>query len=433
MDYQQAWKFLDNLQFFKIKLGLDSMRTFLGRLGRPDERLRFVHLAGTNGKGSVGAMLHAILNRAGYKTAFYTSPHLSSVRERFRIGDQYISEDDFALHASAIVEVLGEERITYFEFTTALALLWFAAEKVDLVVLETGLGGRLDATNVITPLVSVITNVAMDHEAYLGDTVEAVASEKAGIIKSGVPVVSGVDDPSAAWVIEDFCREKGAPLFRLGHEFRATESGGGGWDFNGWRHSRPGLPMNLLGRHQILNGGIALAVLECLTDLGICVDEEPIRSGLASVTWPARLESFSVVGPVCGIVAGEERRGLIDGAHNPAGSQALALALKQGFPRRRLFVVWASMADKDIGSTLGEIVPMADEIILTRPEYERSASPREIAAFLADFKGEVHLADEVESALKLAFSKASDEDLVLVAGSLYLAGKARVIMLGGLV
>ncbi|MBW2682664.1 MAG: bifunctional folylpolyglutamate synthase/dihydrofolate synthase, partial [Deltaproteobacteria bacterium] len=182
MTYDEVLAHLESLQMHKIKLGLDAMQSFLEKVGRPENDLRFVHVAGTNGKGSVCAALSEILGRAGYKVGVYTSPHLSSVRERFRIGDRYITEEEFAALGSRICEVLGTEQITYFEFTTALGLLWFAESELDLVLLETGLGGRLDATNVVTPLVSVITSISMDHEAYLGDTMAAVAGEKAGII-----------------------------------------------------------------------------------------------------------------------------------------------------------------------------------------------------------------------------------------------------------
>jgi len=211
MQYQEAVAFLDQLQFFKIKLGLDSMGHFLDRLGNPHRNLRYIHIAGTNGKGSVGAVLVAVLAQAGYKAGWYTSPHLSSVRERFKINDRYISEEAFARHAASIRRILGDRQITYFEFTTALAFLYFAEEKVDYVVLEVGMGGRLDATNVVTPPVSVITNLAMDHEAYLGNTLKAIAFEKAGIIKKGVPVVSAVEEGDGLQVIQEVCGKLKAP------------------------------------------------------------------------------------------------------------------------------------------------------------------------------------------------------------------------------
>src|SRR5210317_1591628 len=225
MNYSELWTFLDNLQFFKIKLGLESMRFFLEELGSPEKELKYVHVAGTNGKGSVAVTLLTLLAKAGYTVGLYTSPHLSSVRERFRINDEYISEKEFAQEGSRIHEILGDRQITYFEFATALALLWFARRKVDLVILEVGLGGRLDATNVITPLVSVITNVSMDHEMYLGNTLAEIAAEKAGIIKEKVPVVSAVgtgeteEEKVVLDVVERFCHKIKAPLFLHGRDF----------------------------------------------------------------------------------------------------------------------------------------------------------------------------------------------------------------------
>jgi len=213
MNYQEAWGFLDNLQFFKIKLGLESMSRFLDSVGNPHRNLRFVHVAGTNGKGSVSTTLQTILTRAGYKVGLYTSPHLSCVRERFRIDERFISEEAFARQASAIRAALGERQITYFEFATALALLWFAEEQVEVAILEVGMGGRLDATNIITPLVSIITNVSMDHEQYLGNTLAAVAFEKAGVIKPGVPVVAGLAADESLAVVTQVCEERQATLF----------------------------------------------------------------------------------------------------------------------------------------------------------------------------------------------------------------------------
>jgi dihydrofolate synthase/folylpolyglutamate synthase len=294
MNYQETWTFLDNLQFFKIKLGLESMRFFLEELGSPEKELKYVHVAGTNGKGSVAVTLLTLLAKAGYTAGLYTSPHLSSVRERFRINDEYISEKEFAEEGSRIHEILGGRQITYFEFTTALALLWFARRKVDLVILEVGLGGRLDATNVITPLVSVITNVSMDHEMYLGDTLAEIAAEKAGIIKENVPVISGVgtgeteEERVVLTVVERFCNERKAPLFLHGRDFFVEPTRDGKWDY--WamkrkgccklREKKQGLLSSLKGRFQMLNSGLALATLEILDQFGFSVDDAIIRSGI---------------------------------------------------------------------------------------------------------------------------------------------------------
>ncbi|MGV1099240.1 bifunctional folylpolyglutamate synthase/dihydrofolate synthase [Thiovibrio sp. JS02] len=444
MNYREAWAFLDKLQFFKIKLGLESMRQFLDSVGNPQEKLRFIHVAGTNGKGSVSTTLLAILARAGYKAGLYTSPHLSSVRERFRINDRYISEEAFAEHASAIRQALGENQITYFEFTTALALLWFAKEKVDVAILEVGMGGRLDATNVVLPLVGVITNVSMDHEQYLGDNLTAVAGEKAGIIKEGVPLVSGVAPDESRTVVEAVARERRAPLFLSGRDFKTERAAGGCWRYLGagpgaWRLDN--LRCGLVGDYQIDNAALALATLEQLAAT-FPVPAEAIREGLVSVRWPGRLEFFCLregkrvecpakgaeksAPPVC--------RYLLDGAHNPAGVESLTSALRRDFAYERLILVWACMADKDVAKTLRAVSPLADRIVFTRPESERSATPESLMALLPEAeRGKAVGAVTVAEALARAAELARENDLICVAGSLYLVGAARQKLLGDLV
>jgi len=440
MNYQEAWVFLDNLQFFKIKLGLESMNQFLDSVGNPHRGLRFVHVAGTNGKGSVSTTLRTILTKAGYKVGLYTSPHLSCVRERFRIDDRFISEEVFSRQASAIREVLGERQITYFEFATALALLWFAEEQVDVAILEVGMGGRLDATNVITPLVSVITNVSMDHEQYLGNTLAAVAYEKAGVIKPSVPVVAGVAEDESLAVVEEVCQERKAPLFLLGREFAALRGPEGSWQYRGIKenHSLERLPCRLKGRYQIGNAALALAALETISE-PLPVTGEAIRQGLLSVTWPGRLEYFCLAdgNPVecpAESAIGEDgflRRYLLDGAHNPAGVDSLIDALVSEFRYVRLILVWGCMADKDVAATLTSIAPLADRIIFTRPESERSATPDQFMAILPEEeRTKATGAPTVGGALAMAAEMAHSGDLICVAGSLYLVGAARKILLG---
>jgi len=440
MNYQEAWAFLDNLQFFKIKLGLESMSRFLDSVGNPHRNLRFVHVAGTNGKGSVSTTLRTILTRAGYKVGLYTSPHLSCVRERFRIDERFISEEAFARQASAIRAALGERQITYFEFATALALLWFAEEQVEVAILEVGMGGRLDATNIITPLVSIITNVSMDHEQYLGNTLAAVAFEKAGVIKPGVPVVAGLAADESLAVVTQVCEERQAPLFLLGREFAAIRGREGGWDYKGIddNHSLAGLQCRLKGGYQIGNAALALAALEAISGT-FPISGEAIRQGLLSVTWPGRLEYFCLVNSnlvECPVEDAAEkpaslRRYLLDGAHNPAGVESLREALVSEFRYDRLILVWACMGDKDVAATLTTIAPLADRIIFTRPESERSATPEQLTAILpAEECFKAQSAATVAEALILAANLARSGDLLCVAGSLYLVGAARKILLG---
>lgn len=448
MNYDAAWSFLDNLQLFKIKLGLDSMRMFLNELDCPQEGMQYIHIAGTNGKGSVAVTLLTLLARAGYRVGLYTSPHLNSVRERFRINDTFISEQEFAEEATRIRDILDSRQITYFEFTTALALLWFKRKAVDIAILEVGLGGRLDATNVIEPLVSIITNVSMDHEDYLGNTLEEVAGEKGGIVKSGVPVVSGVERNEfdtggiGARVIEDICSARGAPLFQHGRDFYAEDEENGTWSY--WGMKRQGccrlreklnnLQCGLKGAYQPRNAALALAALEILEPHGFSVEAETIRHGLLAVRWPGRLEYFCLtkhLGKPTSCGKENSVRYLLDGAHNPAGVQTLKQALEDDFQYDRLILIWGAMADKDLAATLPVVVSLADRIILTQQRSDRSAPPEALRKFVPP---ECHVrtdsSPDVKDALVQAADLAGPDDLICIGGSLYLVGEARGILLG---
>jgi dihydrofolate synthase/folylpolyglutamate synthase len=438
MNYQQAWEFLDQLQFFKIKLGLDSMNRFLTQLDNPHRNLPCIHIGGTNGKGSVGATLCSILATAGYSTGFYTSPHLSSVRERFKINNRYISRQDFARLISTIVTVLDGNQITYFECTTTLALLWFAEQKVDFAVLEVGMGGRLDATNVVTPLLSIITNVSMDHEQYLGDTLAQVAMEKAGIIKDGIPVVSGVANDDSGRVIKQTCNDRQTPLFLFGRDFdgAAKNSDHSYWQYTGLNEViLNDLPLAMKGGYQVGNGSLALAAVQLLQSQGYIITEDHIRAGLALTRWPGRLESFRLnnQGKIVDSHS-DSLQFLLDGAHNPAGVTALKHALEDDFSYARLILIWGSMADKDLQTTLQEMVPLADIIIFTRPEYERSATPDQLLDTLPDaMQQKAILTSSVKQSIDKARELATENDLICIAGSLYLIGAARQLLVGELI
>jgi dihydrofolate synthase/folylpolyglutamate synthase len=441
LGYQDAWNFLDRLQFFKIKLGLDSMHMFMESLDNPQLQFPCIHIGGTNGKGSVGATLLSILTEAGYKVGFYTSPHLSSVRERFRIGDAFIARDEFAAQAEKIIGILNGRRITYFEFTTALALLWFAEKKVDLAILEVGLGGRLDATNIVTPLVSVITNVSMDHEQYLGNTLTRIAAEKAGIIKPGIPVVTGAREQQALTVIADTAERLGSPLSVMGRDFSGSQPHRHTpiWSYKGIRSSlQSELPLNMKGEHQVGNASLALAALEIVSP-SFPVSPEHLRQGLAKVHWPGRLEEFwrSPSGEITRLAPPAKTPAfhfLLDGAHNPDGALTLRKSLEKDFVYERLILVWASMADKDIHATLMQIAPLAKVIIFTRPDEERSAKGDQLINLLpADLQPRAVCIDSVPLALDHAMAKYSPGSMICVAGSLYLVGRIRQLLCGELV
>lgn len=439
MNYKEVCVHLDGLQMHKIKLGLDAMKDFLNLVGRPERQLQFIHVAGTNGKGSVCATLAESLGNAGLKVGVYTSPHLSSVRERFRVGSRYIDEDSFARIGQKIIDVLDGGHITYFEFTTAMAFLWFQEEDVDLVLLETGLGGRLDATNVVTPLVSVITSISMDHEIYLGHTIEEIAGEKAGIIKPGIPVVAASSGPVVDTILENRAKEMKAPLYLLGRDFDYELTNDDTWHWFGKLSMSAG---ELSGLHcsrsslvQQENDSLAIAVFHHLRNHGFSLQDDQIRAGISNVTWPGRMELIALPEDNCSFddFSSKKRRYLLDGAHNPAGVKNLAETLATRFRYDKLIAVWGAMADKDIGSTLRTIAPLVDHFVLTRPQGERSASPEHIAQQLPESEtGKAILETNVAKALKAAQSIAGENDMILVAGSLYLLGEIRSLLLGEL-
>jgi dihydrofolate synthase/folylpolyglutamate synthase len=439
--YRAAWDYLDEMQMHKIKLGLEAMQQILSRLGSPEQACPAVHVAGTNGKGSVCAMLRSIMTAAGYRTGLYTSPHLSSVRERFRIDAQYISETDFTRLMEQVRQGLDGDRITYFECTTTLAFSWFAENDCDLVILETGMGGRLDATNVVTPLLSIITTISLDHEQYLGDTIAAVAFEKAGIIKPEIPLISGVTGEEAARVIGSRSDELQAPVSLRSRDFRLEAAGDNSWT---WRNADnsvrvPGIVCGPGGAWQVDNTSVAVAGAVALRDSGYTIPDSAIINGIANTVWPARMELLELDRarfdmPSVQTAPGAQLRFLLDGAHNPAGVEYLVQALREQISYRSLYVIWGSMGDKDYRDMLLEIAGLADTLLLTRAESERSATTTELAAALDQQQGKiVEQHPEMDRALQAVLSRATPDDLIVVAGSLYLVGEFRKLLVGEVV
>ncbi|MGD9948071.1 MAG: folylpolyglutamate synthase/dihydrofolate synthase family protein [Desulfobulbus sp.] len=424
MIYQEACTWLDQHQFFKIKLGLETTRELLEELGNPQNKLKIIHIAGTNGKGSVGATLLACLSAGGYRTGFYSSPHLHSVRERFRIGNTWISEADFTDLITRLAAFLeGRPHPTYFELTTVLALLWFAHQEAEVVILETGMGGRLDATNVVTPFVSIITDISRDHEQYLGNTIAAIAGEKAGIIKAAIPVVFSGREPEALPVIVARCREQSSPLSLLGRDFHSLATAGGLDYTTTLDGSHNHFPVALQGAHQIINTSLALNALEILQQL-LPLSYEQIRCGLSQVHWPGRMELVQLS------FQGKNIRILFDGAHNEAGVSQLSQSLRKGYPRKSLLLLWGNMADKVMGEAFELLLDLTDTLILTRAESERSATPQSLWKLLPQaIQKNASCIEPAAVALEHALQQATESDLICVAGSLYLVGKIRHLLL----
>jgi len=424
LSYTKAIEYLYNLKWHGIKLGLENIQRLMAALGEPHKRFRSVQIAGTNGKGSTASTVAAVLQTAGYRTGLYTSPHLIDFTERIRVNGEPIAPERVTQLTERIRTAASEIPVTFFEFTTAMAFLHFAESSVDLAVAEVGLGGRFDATNVLSPLVSVITNIDFDHQAFLGNTLEQIAFEKAGIVKPGVPVVTATDRPEAINVIRAVCREQGAPLYRVGAEIRAEGSSTQQFLYQGIRQSYPDLNFALLGKHQLMNAACALAALELLEVQGLPVGEAAIRRGLSTVRWEGRMEMIRP-GPSAAAV-------LLDGAHNPAGARVLRAFLEEARPARpaRLILILGILSDKDIDGILAELVPLADEVVLTRPDYDRAEPPAGLKRRLVSFSVRSSVQEPVEEAVRYAQSVATAADLICVTGSLYTIGEARSYLKG---
>jgi len=437
--YREALDWIHSLSRFGIKPGLERMEAMLAMLGNPHRKVGYVHIGGTNGKGSTAAVLASMLAAAGYRIGLYTSPYLLSFTNRMAINGRDIESEELAdlvdLIRPIVDQVTADERYgqpTEFEVVTVLALVYFARQKVDLVALEVGLGGRLDATNVVSPLLSIITNVDLEHTEVLGDTVEAVAREKAGIIKRGVPVLTASEDKRVVTVIREKAAELNAPLYCLFSSCadealnismpvfntRTITDRGQFFDYKGFAGSYKDLFIPLRGRYQVCNAATALAALELLEEKGFAVDEKALRQGLAETSWPGRLELLK-----------ESPKLVMDGAHNPAAIRQMAQAIPDYFNFRRLILVFGIMADKDAPAMMSAILPLADQVIFTRASIPRAADPSALFRIALDRlnfdqkKGEV--IEDVGSALERALSEAGPDDMVLVTGSFYTVSDAR--------
>jgi len=396
------------------KLGLERMRALLAGLGRPEHSQRFIHVAGTNGKGSTSAMIASVLRQHGLRTGLYTSPHLIEPTERISIQGAPVTKEQFAtafarVHRVAEQMILAEKldaHPSYFETVTAMALLLFK-EQCEISVMEVGLGGRLDATNVVTPELCVITPVAYDHEAYLGNTLSLIAGEKAGILKSKVPLVMAQQEPAAQAVIENRAYELGCPMILAkDHPIRNVEATAFGcrFELENESYSCP-----LAGRHQIENA--KTAILACKS-LGVPVNV--IQSGLQTVDWPGRLERIS-----------RSPDFILDGAHNPAGAAALAAYIREFHAGHPVWIVFGAMRDKAVEEVAEHLFPLADKLIATAPNFTRALRPEAILELSAH--REAVTADTVASAIDLA-RLALPDAAVFFTGSLFVVGEARAIL-----
>jgi dihydrofolate synthase/folylpolyglutamate synthase len=427
---------------------LGRMKRLTALLDNPQQRFKAIHIAGTKGKGSTAAMIASILRAAGYKTGLYTSPHLHTFRERIQLDGQLISEEAVADLIERLQPLVSQiEDLTTFEIMTALAFLYFAEEGVDLAVLEVGMGGRLDATNIVTPLVAVITSLSYDHTLYLGSTLPLIAREKAGIIKDGAVVISAPQLPEAMAVIEEVCQERGALLFRIGEQwtwqgeetnlegqfFTVHLNNPGAWsgdlrpsgawsgdlrpsgrDFLSRESRRHRYWMPLLGEHQLANATTAVAVAELLPGLGVHISEEAIAQGLRQVRWPGRLEVLSRA-PFL----------VVDGAHNADSAHKLAVALRKYFQYDRLFLIFGASLEKDVDGMLRELLPLVHRVIVTQAQHPRATAVQPLREELLARGYEPLSSDSVAEALDCALRLAQERDLICATGSLFVVAEVR--------
>jgi dihydrofolate synthase/folylpolyglutamate synthase len=435
MNYEAAVRYLLSLgrelaaptQAAAAKFDLENISVLTERLGRPDRAYPSVHIAGTNGKGSTAAFLESILRQAGFRTGLNTSPHLERINERIRVDGQEISDEAFAetlTRIQGLIEELlaaGKLRAhpTYFECVTAMAFEYFARDRVELGIFEVGLGGRLDATNIITPVVSVITPVDFDHENFLGHSLAEIAGEKAGILKERVPVVVAEQRPEAREVILARAAKLSCPVietrtaFRMEDESvekgsvraRVTENASG-WSIE----IAPSLP----GRFQLQNALSAVAAVRLLQERGYRIPVEAIIDGTGNTVWPGRLEKVQSRPDV-----------YLDGAHNPAAARELAGFWDQNFAGRRIYLLYGALRDKAVDEVAGVLFPHATEVIFTEPRTSRAISASQLAEITAHHAAQSLVIPDAEQALDYALSKASASDAVFITGSLYLVGQLR--------
>jgi dihydrofolate synthase/folylpolyglutamate synthase len=435
MDYVSSVRYLLSLgrelaaptQAAAAKFDLENTTVLLERLGRPDRAYPTIHIAGTNGKGSTAAFVESILRQAGFRTGLNTSPHLERINERFRINGGEISDDLFAetftrIH-SVIEELLAEGKLrahpTYFECVTALAFEVFARQRVEFAVIEVGLGGRLDATNVITPVVSIITRIDFDHENFLGHSLHEIAGEKAGILKHGVPVVSSPQVLEAREIVRARAAELHCQLieteetFRIDQESmesghvraRATEVATG---------SQFPLRLQLAGRFQMQNALNALAAARVLQAKNFRISDESIVRGVATARWPGRLEKLQSHPDI-----------YLDGAHNPGAARELARFLEENFANRRILLIYGAMRDKAVDEVTGLLFPLAAEITFTQPNNPRAVSASQLAHMAGHHAAHFSIVDNAEAALDVVLAHAHPDDVIFVTGSLYLVGQLR--------
>lgn len=413
--YNDCLRTIYSLRRFGIKLGLSTIKNILKGLGDPQDSFGYIHVAGTNGKGSVASALATTLHLSGYNTGLYTSPHLVSFNERICVNNRPISDENVVASYQAVKSVHhGAREPTFFEFATAMALYEFGRQNVDWAVIETGMGGRLDATNIIKPVLSIITNISLEHRDYLGNTITEIAREKGGIIKKSVPVITGVKQKNAISVLKTISKKKSVKLYRFGDAFRVRRNKNGTFNYFGIENVWRNIHFGLIGRHQVDNAALVLAACEVLNKNNFGITLQNIRDGLERNRWPGRLEIVSS-SPLI----------LLDGAHNFIAARNLARYLSENISDRKITLVVGILDDKPYNAMLKCLAPLCNRIILTSPKIDRALAPERLYAIVKDIITDIHIIPDVDKAITYAIKYAKANDVICIAGSLYVVGEAK--------
>ncbi len=420
--YNRCLKTMYGLRRFGIILGLETIKDVLNALGNPQNNFVSIHVAGTNGKGSVASALSSILHESGYKVGLYTSPHLVRFNERICINNRQISDADVVKSFKAVQQVHhGNRSPTFFEFATAMALYEFSRQTVDWAVIETGMGGRFDATNVIQPAMSIITNVSMEHRDYLGNTLAQITREKAGIIKQGAPVVTAIKQKQAQAVVLRIAAKKSAPLYILGKNFKVRRQGAGEFSYYGIENTWHNMHTPLLGHYQVANAALAIAACELLNKDKAEISRKNIQDGLSKTRWPGRLEIVS-----------DNPLVILDGAHNLIAARNLAKYLSENLAHRRITLVVGILDDKPYEAMLKSLLPVCSQVIITRAKTERALAPQRLYTAAKKIISDVTMIPEVAAAARQAIETASPDNVICIAGSLYVVGEAKEAIQKGL-
>ena len=428
MNYEESLKYIENTHKFGIKLGLDSTGKLLELLGNPQDNLNVIHVAGTNGKGSVCSFISNILKEEGYKVGLYTSPYLETFTERIRVNGENIPEEDVARIITLIKDKIdimiseGYSSPTEFEIVTAMAFYYYNEQNMDYVVLEVGLGGRYDSTNVIkNPLVSVIVSISLDHIGVLGDTIGKIAYEKAGIIKENGTAIVYKQVKEAEDIIKEVCEKQNAKYIEVNFDdvlVKKSDIYSQVYDCTIMDEKFNDIEIKLIGEHQVNNSIVALNVVKFLRDnKNINISNESIKNGLLTTKWPGRIEKIM-----------ENPMFIIDGAHNEDGAKYLCKALEKNFPNKKLTMLIGMLVDKDIDSVLEILMPKFNKVITTTPDSDRAISAEELKNKISKYVDDVVSIKDIDKAVRYTLDNSNEDDVIISAGSLYLIGEVRTLL-----